>query len=175
MLKLICGIGSISAERDLRNESGADLPAVLPHKLVRLRGQDFRIIVRTYRDRLLTCWSTSKIDRIGSNLKSLLSFIDPRRRSRILWISVIFPGYSRMSGRTLAVAFPCFETNTAAWSPSFQVLLRLRSTSPSLSVSIMTSGLQSQNSCWRASYIPRNLDCYRILILNKTLVCMEFI
>ena len=72
MLKLICGIGSISAERDLRNESGADLPAVLPHKLVRLRGQDFRIIVRTYRDRLLTCWFTSKIDRIEQEFEEFI-------------------------------------------------------------------------------------------------------
>ena len=175
MLNLICGIGSISAERYLKNEAGAAITTVLPHELVKLRGSDLRIIVRTHRHNLLTRWSASKIDRIGSNLKSLLSFIDPRRHSRILWISVIFPWYSRMSGRTLAVAFPCFETNTAAWPPSFQVLLRLRATSPSLSMSIMTFGLRSQTSRWRASYMPINLDCYKLLIQNKTLVCMDYI
>ena len=53
VLKLKCGIGSISAERDSRNEAGAALPAVLPHEIVKLRGRDFRIIVRTHRDPLL--------------------------------------------------------------------------------------------------------------------------
>ena len=36
MLNLICGIGSISAERNLRNEADAALPLVLPHELVNL-------------------------------------------------------------------------------------------------------------------------------------------
>ena len=101
--------------------------------------------------------------------------INPIRSSRSLWMSVIVPWDSRTSVFTLVVAFPCCKTSAAAWSQSFQALLRLRATSPSLSMSRMTFGLHSQTSHWRASYMPINLDCYNILILNKTLVCMEFI
>ena len=64
VLKLICSIGSICAERDLRNEYGANLNGVLTYELVRLRGWDFRIIVHTHHDRLLTRWSSSEIDHI---------------------------------------------------------------------------------------------------------------
>ena len=38
VLNLICGIGYISDERDSRNESGATLPVVLPHDIVKLQG-----------------------------------------------------------------------------------------------------------------------------------------
>ena len=72
MLKLICGIGSIFAERDSRSEAGAALPAVLPHELVKLQGWDFRIIVHTHCDCLLTCWSTSKIDHIEQEFEELI-------------------------------------------------------------------------------------------------------
>ena len=72
MLKLICGIGSISAERDSSNEAGAAIPAVIPHELVKLRGQNLRIIVFTHRDRLLTSWSTSKIDRFEHEFEELI-------------------------------------------------------------------------------------------------------
>ena len=53
-LKLICGIGSIYDERDSRNEAGAGLPTVISHELVKLRGRDFRIIIRNHRKHLLT-------------------------------------------------------------------------------------------------------------------------
>ena len=38
VLNLICGIGYISDKRDSRNESGATLPVVVPHDIVKLRG-----------------------------------------------------------------------------------------------------------------------------------------
>ena len=72
MFQLIYGIGYISAERYSRNEAGSALPEVLPHELAKLRDQDFRIIVCTYRDRLLTRWSYSKIDRIEHELEELI-------------------------------------------------------------------------------------------------------
>ena len=72
VMKLICSIVSISAERDPRNEAEAALPAVLPHELVKLRGRYFRIIVRTHCDRLLTCWSISKIDRIEQEFEEII-------------------------------------------------------------------------------------------------------
>ncbi|KAI9916373.1 hypothetical protein PsorP6_017080 [Peronosclerospora sorghi] len=63
-LKLISGIGSLSAERSSTNEAGTALPAVLSHQLVQLRGRDFNSVVHTYRERLLTRWSTSRVDLI---------------------------------------------------------------------------------------------------------------
>ena len=72
VLKLISGIESISAERDSTNEAGAALPPVLPYQLEKLRGRDFRVIVRTYHDRLITRWSSSKIDMIEQQFEALL-------------------------------------------------------------------------------------------------------
>ena len=142
---------------------------------MKLQVRDFRIIVCTHRDCLLISWSTSKIDRIEQVFEELIFFIDPRRHSRSLWMSVIVPWDSRTADRTLAVAFRCCKTSAAAWPPYFQELLRLRVTPPSLSMSRMISGRCSQDYRWRAYYMPINLYCNKLLILNKTLVFMEFI
>ncbi|KAI9908967.1 hypothetical protein PsorP6_015235 [Peronosclerospora sorghi] len=73
VLKLISGIGSISAERSSTNEAVTALPAVLPHQLVQLRGRDFNSVVRTYRERLLTRWSTSRVELIEQEFLSNLA------------------------------------------------------------------------------------------------------
>ena len=54
------------------NESGSDITAVLPHEIVKLRGQNFLIIVLTHPNRIVTRWSTSKIDRIEQEFEELI-------------------------------------------------------------------------------------------------------
>ncbi|KAI9911995.1 hypothetical protein PsorP6_009574 [Peronosclerospora sorghi] len=71
VLKLISGIGSTSAERSSTNEAGTALPA-----LVKLSGRDFNSVVRTYRERLLTRWSTSRVDLIEQELLSILAVFE---------------------------------------------------------------------------------------------------
>ncbi|KAI9922771.1 hypothetical protein PsorP6_000859 [Peronosclerospora sorghi] len=73
VLKLISGIGSLSDERSSTNEAGTALPAVLPHQLVQLRRRDFYSVARTYRERLLTRWSTSRVDLIEQEFLSTLA------------------------------------------------------------------------------------------------------
>ena len=54
------------------NESGSDITAVLPHEIVKLRGQNFLIIVLTHPNRIVTRWSTSKIDRIEQEFEEII-------------------------------------------------------------------------------------------------------
>ncbi|GMH34121.1 hypothetical protein BSKO_01955 [Bryopsis sp. KO-2023] len=70
---LVGGIAAIVAERDSDNRPDhSELPPVLPHQLVVLRGRDISAIVSGQRERLLTSWTLEDIDYIEQDHSDLL-------------------------------------------------------------------------------------------------------
>jgi hypothetical protein len=71
ILQTINGILDIQAERTSDNLPADDLPPVLPHNLVRLRGKEFNGIVTQNRPRLSSFWDDITIDIIEQQFKKL--------------------------------------------------------------------------------------------------------
>lgn len=72
VVNLIARIADVVAERDSSNESAADeIPPVLPHLLVKLRGRDFSQVLRIQRNRLLKTWSQVEINDIELEFQGL--------------------------------------------------------------------------------------------------------
>ncbi|BBN17466.1 hypothetical protein MPTK1_7g14750 [Marchantia polymorpha subsp. ruderalis] len=72
-LKLIAGVISIVAERDSSNEAAAEMPLVLSHQLVMLRGREFGDILKVQTPRLRTTCSITEIDIIEQEFAQLQS------------------------------------------------------------------------------------------------------
>ena len=71
-LKLIEGIDSVVAERSSVNDAAEEnLPPVLPHELVKLRGSQFSNIIRQQKDRLKTRLSEIEIDRLEQEFQEM--------------------------------------------------------------------------------------------------------
>lgn len=72
-VNLIAGVISIVAERDLSNEAAMEMPPVLPHQLVMLRGREFSEILKVQTPRLRTTCSITEIDIIEQEFAELQS------------------------------------------------------------------------------------------------------
>lgn len=70
-LRIINDILAIQAERTSENLPADDLPPVLPHKLVRLKGREFNDIVVHHKSRLSSFWNDITIDIIEQQFKKL--------------------------------------------------------------------------------------------------------
>ena len=66
------GILDIQAERDNRNQAGEDLPPVLPHELIKLRGKEFIDIVSRHRPHLQHHWEPESLDKLEREFNQLL-------------------------------------------------------------------------------------------------------
>ena len=71
ILQTINGILAIQAERTSDNLPADDLPPVLPHNLVHLRGKQFNGFVVHHRPRLSSFWDDITIDIIEQQFKKL--------------------------------------------------------------------------------------------------------
>ncbi|CAK9209291.1 unnamed protein product [Sphagnum troendelagicum] len=72
-VNLIAGVISIVAERDSSNEAATEMPPVLPHQLVMLRGREFSEILKVQTPRLRTTCSITEIDIIEQEFAELQS------------------------------------------------------------------------------------------------------
>jgi hypothetical protein len=72
-VNLIAGVISIVAERDSSNEAATEMPLVLPHQLVMLRGREFSEILKVQTPRLRTTCSITEIDIIEQEFAELQS------------------------------------------------------------------------------------------------------
>jgi hypothetical protein len=70
-VNLIAGLANIVAERDSRNDAAESMPPVLPHQLVKLRGQEFANIIIQQKERLSVRWSAKMIDDIERDFEDL--------------------------------------------------------------------------------------------------------
>lgn len=70
-VNLIAGVISVVAERDSSNEAAAQMPPVLPHQLVSLRGREFSDILKIQLPRLRSTWSLTDIDIIEQEFEEL--------------------------------------------------------------------------------------------------------
>ncbi|KAG7395565.1 hypothetical protein PHYBOEH_003617 [Phytophthora boehmeriae] len=69
VVNLVAGLTSIS---DSINETCSELPPVLPHELVEMRGRQFTAIIGSQMERLLVAgWSKQEIDWIGQEFQDL--------------------------------------------------------------------------------------------------------
>ncbi|KAE9139534.1 hypothetical protein PF010_g561 [Phytophthora fragariae] len=72
VVNLVSGLTSITIDIDGVDARSSELPAVLPHELVKLRGRQFTSIVRPQMQRLhLAGWSRQKIDWIEQDFQDL--------------------------------------------------------------------------------------------------------
>ena len=62
---------SCVVERDSSNEAAEEIPPVLPHLLVKLRGREFSRVLRIQRNRLLKTWSQVEINDIELEFQGL--------------------------------------------------------------------------------------------------------
>ena len=69
----IFGVFSVVTERDSSIEAALEMPPVLLHQLVLLRGQEFANIVRVQAPCFLYRWSSSEIDVIDQDFQELQS------------------------------------------------------------------------------------------------------
>jgi len=72
-VNLIAGVIYIVAERDSSNEAAAEMPPVLPHQIVMLRGREFSDILKVQTPRLRTTCSITEIDVIEQEFEELQS------------------------------------------------------------------------------------------------------
>lgn len=72
-MNLIAGVISIVAERDSSNKAAAEMPHVLPHQLVMLRGRELSDILKIQTPRLRTTCSITEIDIIEQEFAQLQS------------------------------------------------------------------------------------------------------
>jgi hypothetical protein len=72
VVDLVSGLASITLDVDDVGSLGSELPAVLPHELVRMRGRQFAAVVRPQTERLrLAGWTTQQIDWIEQDFQDL--------------------------------------------------------------------------------------------------------
>jgi hypothetical protein len=71
ILYLVDGILNIQAERDSANKPADNLPPVLPHQLVKIRGRDFTNIVSDHLNHLKQFWDEELIDRLERQYRQL--------------------------------------------------------------------------------------------------------
>jgi hypothetical protein len=71
VVDLIARIAHVVAERDSSNEAAEEIPPVLPHMLVKLRGGNFSQVLRIQRNRLLKKWSQVEINDIELEFQGL--------------------------------------------------------------------------------------------------------
>jgi hypothetical protein len=68
--ELIEAIEAITAERDSSNEATEEnLPTVLPHELVQLRGAEFAAIIRKQKEQLQEWVSAAEADKIEQDFQ----------------------------------------------------------------------------------------------------------
>lgn len=67
------GISAVQAERDSTNAPANDLPPVLPHQLIKLRGREFSQIILKHLEHLKAFWMDDDIDRIEREFRELLN------------------------------------------------------------------------------------------------------
>jgi len=73
IVSCIDGILDIKAERNARNEPGEDIPPVLPHRLVKLRGKEFMNIISQHYTRLEKYWGAAAINKLEKEFHQLLA------------------------------------------------------------------------------------------------------
>ena len=71
VVNLIAGIARVVAEQDSRNEAANEIPAILPHMLLKLCGKDFAEVLQKQKERLLKRWSEVEIDAIEREFQEL--------------------------------------------------------------------------------------------------------
>ena len=59
------------AEQDSMNEAANEIPAILPHMLLKLCGKDFAEVLQKQKERLLKRWTEVEIDAIEREFQEL--------------------------------------------------------------------------------------------------------
>ena len=132
ILTMVQGINNVVAERDANNNIADELPPVMPHELVKLRGRDMAAIIVVQRERLQETFTAQRIDTIETdhqmlreaynsddNLRSAIDACDATTSFSDGWAIVgpRFPMLREFSGG-LATVFP----NTASVESDFSLL-----------------------------------------------------
>ncbi|RLN74225.1 hypothetical protein BBJ28_00000596 [Nothophytophthora sp. Chile5] len=72
VVDLVSGLNSIADEIDGAYDTTSELPAVLPHELVKLRGRQFAVVIRSHMQRLQAAdWSKQEVDWIEQDFQDL--------------------------------------------------------------------------------------------------------
>ncbi|BFI14114.1 hypothetical protein MPTK1_5g00010 [Marchantia polymorpha subsp. ruderalis] len=93
-VNLIAGVISIVAERDSSNKAAAEMPHVLPHQLVMLRGRELSDILKIQTPRLRTTCSITEIDIIEQEFAQLQSAYHRESSFKAMLDACAFPGTS---------------------------------------------------------------------------------